>query len=359
MGDITRFFFVRHLRGGSASWVRHLAGGRTRHEGVGEAFWFWARSAVLSEVPVDDRELPLLFHARTGDFADITVQATVTYRVVTPALAAERLDFGIDPDTGAWRGQPLDQLATVLAELAQQPALDLIAGLPLTDAVTAVTPVRDGISAALASDVRLGEIGVAVVGVRVVAIRPELELERALGTPTREGVQADADRATYQRRAQAVERERAIAENELQNKIELARREEQLVERTGANARRRAELEAASALVTAQGSAERDTVTARGAAERERLTAEARAHAKRTVGLAEAEAEAARIAAYRDVPLALIAREVTAKLPDIGQLTITPDVLTGLLQQLGTLTTPNGGGIGQRAGDGGQGGARR
>ena len=88
-----------------------------------------------------------------------------------------------------------------------------------------------------------------VVSARVVAIRPEPDLERALQTPTREAVQREADRATYARRAGAVEQERAIAENELQNKIELARREQQLVEQHGANARRKAELDASAALV--------------------------------------------------------------------------------------------------------------
>ena len=57
-------------------------------------------------------------------------------------------------------------------------------------------------------------------------------------------MQQEADRATFERRAVAVERERAIGENELQTQIELARREEQLVAQRGANARREAEEEA-------------------------------------------------------------------------------------------------------------------
>ncbi len=55
------------------------------HASTGLSFWFRPLTAVLSEVPVDDRELPLLFHARTADFQEVTVQATVTYRVVDPA----------------------------------------------------------------------------------------------------------------------------------------------------------------------------------------------------------------------------------------------------------------------------------
>jgi regulator of protease activity HflC (stomatin/prohibitin superfamily) len=351
MADITRRLFLRHLRGAPTSWVRHHVRGRVRHEGIGQSFWYRPLTAVLSEVPVDDRELPLLFHARTRDFSDITVQATVTYRVADPAQASSRLDFSIDPGRGVWRAQPLDQIATLLAELAQQPALDLLARMALTEALTAgIAPVRDAVSAALADDPRLLETGVQVVSARVVAIRPEPELERALQTPTREEVQQAADRATYERRAKAVERERAIAENEMQNKIELARREEQLVEQHGVNARRQAEVDAVAQLAAVRGQAERDQVTAEAAAEHarlragadadaERVRAEAKADGVRAIRLAEADGEAARLAAYRDLPpevlRGLALKDLAGQLPEIGTLTVTPDLVTGLLARLG------------------------
>jgi regulator of protease activity HflC (stomatin/prohibitin superfamily) len=348
---VTRRLFLRHLRGAPTSWVRHHVKGQVRHEGIGQSFWYRPLNAVLSEVPIDDRELPLLFHARTSDFADVTVQATVTYRISAPDVAAARLDFSVDPELGLWRGQPLDQVATLLAELAQQPALDLLARLPLTEALTAgIAPVREAVSEALEADARLTETGVNVVSARVVAIRPEPDLERALQTPTREAVQEEADRATYARRARAVEQERAIAENEMQSKIELARREQQLVEQHGANTRRKVELDAEAELVAAQATASREQVAAAAAAERvrvsaaaeadaERMRTEVRAAGVRAVGLAEGEAEAARLAAYRDLPPAVLhalaLRELAGQLPEIGQLTVTPDVLTGLLNRLG------------------------
>jgi regulator of protease activity HflC (stomatin/prohibitin superfamily) len=340
MADITSRFYLRHLRGSSTSWVRHNAHGKVRHEGVGQSFWYRPLTAVLSEVPVDDRELPLLFHARTSDYADVTVQATVSYRIADPHRAATRLDFSIDGQHGAWRAQPLDQIATLLAALAQQPALDLLTRMPLTEALTGgASPVREAGAAALGEDPRLAETGVAVVSARVVAIRPEPDMERALQTPTREGLQQEADRATYERRAVAVERERAIAENELQSKIELARRQNQLVEQDGANARRTAELDAAAQLVTAQGQAEREQVSAASAAESARVTTAARAEGTKAMRLAEAEGEVARMAAYRDLPDAVLQmlalRELAGKLPQIGQLTVTPDILTGLLTRFG------------------------
>ncbi|RAY11531.1 hypothetical protein DPM19_29965 [Actinomadura craniellae] len=330
MADIQRRPLLRHLRGAPTTYVRHLRRGKPAHEGVGVSFWFRPLSAVISEVPVDDRELPMLFHARTADYQDISVQATVTYRIEEPALAARRLDFAISPDTGAWRSAPLDQVATMLTESAQQHALTLAAGMTLREAITAgPVALRDAVTAGLAGDSRLTDTGITIVGVRVVAVRPESEVERALQTPAREEVQQEADRATYERRAVAVERERAIAENEMQNQIELALREEQLVARRGQNERRRAEEAAAAAWVAAEAKAER-----------ERLNATTQAENRRALGAAEAEANTAHLAVYRDMDpailLALAAQALAEHLPEIGQLNLTPDLLTTALARLGS-----------------------
>src|SRR5215470_8184210 len=328
MADIRRYPLTRHLRGTATMHVRHLRRGSLVHDGTALSFFFRPLSAVLSEVPIDDRELPLVFHARTADFQDLAVQASVTFRVTDPATACARIDFSIHPDTGRWGGTPLEQVAGLLTETAQQHVLGLIAARPLADVLAdGVGQIRDKILTGLTTDERLAETGIAVIGARVVAIRPEPEVEKALRTPAREQIQQDADRATYERRALAVERERAIAENELQNQIELARREEQLIAQRGANARRQAE-EAAAA----------SSIEADAQAARERRLAEARAAGARALGEASAAAEAARVAAYRDLPqgslLGLAAKDLAASLPQIGTLVLAPDLLTPLLSKL-------------------------
>ena len=296
MADIRRYPFVRHLRTGPTQHVVHLRAGRRVRSGTGLSFWYRPLSAALSEVPVDDRELPLVFHARTADFQHVTVQATVAFRVVDPDVASARIDFSIDPERGTWRRTPLDQMAQVLTDLAQRHALDLIAGLPLERALAeGLVAVRDRIAAGLAAEERLQETGIGVVAVNVVAVRPEAEVERALQTPARELVQAEADRAMFERRALAVERERAISENELQSQIELATREEQLVAQRGANERRRAEEEAAAARIQVEGEAERDRLRAEAAAGNTRLAAITNAESSRVT--ADADAENTRVTA--------------------------------------------------------------
>lgn len=339
MAEITRLLGAHHLRSGPTTWVRHVAAGRERRAGVGLSFWFRLRTAALSEVPVDDRELALVCHARTRDHAELSIPLGITYRIDDPGLAAQRLDFGIDVRTGAWHATPLETLATVLGELAQQPVLGLVAAASLADALAAgPDPVERVVTERLVGSARLAELGVTVAGVRALGLRAAPELERALRTPTREQAQAEADRATYARRAQAVEQERTIAENELQSSIELARREEQLVARRGANAARQAELDAAAALVTARAAVERDDLAAAAELARARAGAAAEAERVRAVGLAEADAERARLAASGSVPPevlgALALRDAAGRLPAIGQLTVAPDVVSALVARL-------------------------
>ncbi len=329
MADITRLPIVRHLRGTPTGWVQHLRRGRVAHAGTGLSFWFVPLSAVLSEVPVDDRQVPLVFHGRTSDFQDVVVQGSVTYRVDDPGLAASRFDFSINSVNGKWRSTPLESLTGMLTEAAQEQALALIASLTLSEALTnGLVAVAERVAAGLAGDPRLSETGIRIVDVHVASIRPEPEVERALQMPTREGIQQEADKATFERRALAVERERAIGENELQTQIELARREEQLVAQRGTNARRQAEETAAAGKVQTESEAER-----------EQRLGEARAMSIRVRGEAEGAAETARVGAYRDVSegilLGLALRELAGSLPKVSNLVLTPDLITPLLTRFG------------------------
>ena len=351
MADITRLGFVRHLRATPTAHIRHLRNGELVHDGTGQAFWYRPLAAALSEIPVDDREQPLLFHARTLDFQDVVVQATITYRIVDPAVAAARLDFSIDPERGQWRATPLEQIGGLLTQLAQQHALALVAGLTLPQALTTgMAAVRERIATGLVADPRVAETGLAIVDVRVVALQAEPEVARALQTPMREQVQQDADKATFERRALAVERERAIAENELQNQIELAKREEQLVEQRGQNERRRATEQAAAERIGVDAKAEADRIVTETRAAAKRLLADAEAEATRAVGTAEVENEVARLAAYDELGaatmLGLAVKELAGNLPQIGMINLTPDLLTNLLARFAAATDgtppPNG-----------------
>jgi len=329
MATITTRPFVRHLSTTPTMHVTHLRRGTLRHAGTGQAFWFRALDAAISEVPLDDRELSVVVSLRTADLQQLSAPVTATYRIVDPELAARRIDFSINLSSGAWAEQPLDAIAAPLHGATTAAVVHLLQPRTLDSALRAdLADLGAAATAMLAADTRLTDLGIAIVGVRFSLLRAEPDVERALQTPAREAIQQDADKATFARRALAVEREAAIGENELSNQVELARRQEELVAARGRNARLEAEQSAAAA-----------TIAVDAEAERIRTSAEARADADRVLGEAAGAVERARMAALQNVPVevltALALRELAGNLPSIEHLTVTPDLLTDLVGRLG------------------------
>jgi regulator of protease activity HflC (stomatin/prohibitin superfamily) len=230
MAYIRNFGFAAQLRADASNHVIRYRKGRIRQSGRGLVFWFRPETASIAELPMDDREMALFVKGRSQDFQALAVQGTLTWHVFDPELLASRVDFSIGLFTGAYQAEPIQRIETRLAGLVNQAVLQYLAQAPVRTLLDAgPEPLRHALEAALAGDPALNEIGLSVVAVRLTNLAPSSELERALQTPTFEALQQKADEATFERRALAVDKERAIAENELANKTELARREKMLI----------------------------------------------------------------------------------------------------------------------------------
>ena len=296
--------------------------------GRGLAFWFLPMKASIAEVPVDNRELTFLFHGRSSDHQTTVVQGTLTWRVACPELLAQRIEFTLDLDSGKYRREPIEQVAGFLTNQVQRFADQCAAKSSVQDLLMAgVAPIRDAIVSGMAGLDALTQMGLEVSSVHVASISPSSELEKALQTPARESIQQRADQATFERRATAVENERAIAENELKNRIELARQEQALIDQHGINTCREAEEAAAAKLIVCRGSAERVLVDAHSESESIALVEQSRVNAER-----------ARVAIYRDLPqgvlLGLAAQSLAENLPSIDHLNVSPELLGPMLSQL-------------------------
>lgn len=325
MTTIKRFPFLAHATSTATRFLIEGRGGDLIARGAGASFWFRPLGSTISEVPMEDLEFGTIFTVTTLDRQEVSVQAAMTVRIVDPLAAANRMDFSVDSGTGQWSARPLQSMQDRIADLARQYAARASSSLALASVLeNGLVMMRDAIANGLAEETYLPEAGMRIVGIRVVAVRPDEELERALQNKVREAIQAESDRATYDRRAQAVDRERAIKENELNNRTELARREKELVELAGANERRRTEQEL-----------ERDELRAKAVVANKKLGIDSRVDEIARVAEAENRALAARLDEYDEanIPalLAAIAPEVMKALPAIESVTITPDMLANAL----------------------------
>jgi len=338
MATITRFPLIRHLRAESNQYILVFSGGRVGRHGPGLALWFNSLSAAVAQLPVEDCETTFMLHLRSADFQDVTVQCTLTYRVTDYEKAARRLNFSISLVNGAWLEPPFDRLANLWAQRSQNPARAFVEAVPVVQAMASAEAIRSAILTELNADAEISEMGLSVVALQVAQVVPSADVEKALQTPTRESIQQKADEATFSRRALAVEKERAIKENELATEVELAKRQEELIRQHGANALLDIQQQAETEKAKLQAQVERDNLAMLAYGEQTRVRAEGDAAAKRINAAAEGEAEAQRVALYAGAPssvaLGLALQQLAGKIQTIQHLNLTPDLLGASLQQL-------------------------
>lgn len=338
MAQIRRFPLFHHLRSDPNQYILHHRKGKVVREGPGLAYWFSPLSAAIAQVPTENIETTFVLNERSADLQDLAVQCSLVYRCAEPRKVAARFNFTISA-TGSWIEKPLQKLNSLWSQRAQSPVRSYLTHTELVDALREgpdrmATAIRE----ALATDAELGELGLALVNVQIQSLSPEPDLERALQTPTRESIQQRADEASFQRRALAVEKERAIKENELATEIELARRQEDLIARQGANAMREAEQESATARLRVEAQAEREGIQAAAEARSAEVKAQGQAEARRLLAAAENDAEKARVAIWTEAPnrtvFGLAAQELARNLPSIEHLNVTPDLVSEALGKL-------------------------
>jgi regulator of protease activity HflC (stomatin/prohibitin superfamily) len=211
------------------TYVIHYQRGRVRREGAGLSFLYYSPTSSIVAVPIGSADLPFVFTELTSDFQTVTIQGQLTYQVTDPRRLAGVLDYSLDA-----RGQHASDDPTKLGErlvnAAQIQAHTLVQRLTLRDALVStdaiVKQVLDGLRASEAVQM----LGVSILDVTIVAVRPTPEIGRALEAEAREGLQRQSDEAIYARRNAAVEQERRIKESELQTEVAVQEKQRQIRE---------------------------------------------------------------------------------------------------------------------------------
>ncbi len=339
MAQISRFLLFRHLRAEPNQYILHYRGGKLIRQGAGLAYWFYPLSASIAQVPTHDIETTFVVRESSADFQEFKAQITLIYRISAPQQAANRINFALAARTGNWIEQPLEKLANLWAKMAQQPVRLCLSALSVVEAVqTGAARIQESLVQTMNAQAELKEMGLHLVQLQVDQLTPASELERALQTPTREAIQQKADEASFQRRALAVEKERAIKENELATQIELAKRQQALIEQEDYNQLLVVKSTAERDRLVAEAGAQRQIITARATAEETELHAQGKAAAGRLVQRAELEAETARVQLWRDTPANLLMgfalQNFSDKISKIEHLNLSPDLLSDSVQRL-------------------------
>jgi hypothetical protein len=303
------------------TYVIHYRNGRVKREGAGLAFLYYRPTSNIVAVPIGSVDLPFVFTELTSDFQTVTIQGQLTYQVTDPRRLATVLDFSVDAG-GHHASDDPTKLGERLVNAAQIQAHAVVQRLTLRQVLVSTDAIVAQVLAGLRADEAVRMLGVTILGVTIVAIKPTPEIGRALEAEAREALQRQSDEAIYARRNAAVEQERRIKESELETEITVQEKQREIRE-TRMAADIAVEQQRSELLVKKT--------------ENERVEADSRAYALQATLTPVRDVDWRTLLAVSaggtdpKLMIALAFREMAENAGKIGSLTVTPDLLSQLI----------------------------
>jgi hypothetical protein len=335
-------FGFRFIKIPPTTHVIQYSGGNVVREGAGLSFFYYSPTTSLVAVPVGSTDVPFIFEEQTSDYQNVSLQGQITYRIADPKKLAMLMDFTLAPHGRGFASEDPEKLPQRVINLVHVLARAEIEKLPLRQVLRASEPLVAAIRSQLGALPELAALGLEVLGLSILAIKPTPETARALEAETREQLLRGADEAIYSRRNAAVEQERSIRENELNTEIAVENKKRQIRE-TQMDAERAVQEKQAqlarAQLDTEIGLEEERKKLVTLSSENARAEADVRGYSIATTMSALAKADPGVLQALASTgmrPEQLIAfafQELAGKADKIGQLNISPDLLRELLHK--------------------------
>ncbi len=331
---------IKFIKVQPTTYLLQYRGGKIVREGLGLSFFYYGPTTSLVAVPVASTDTPFIFQETTADFQAVTIQGQVTYRISEPKRLAALLNYTLEKDGDTYVSEDPEKLPERVIHVINVIARAELQKLPLREAIRASDTLVQAVKARLVAAEEITSLGLEVLGLSILAIKPTPETARALEAETREQLFREADEAVYARRNSAVEQERAIKENELNTEIAVENKKRQIretqmeAERTVQEKKHLVQKEALEANI---GMEDRRKSLVALAAENAKAEADARAYGVETTMKALGTADPRILQALASTgmkPEQLIAfafQELASKADKIGQLNISPDLLRELL----------------------------
>jgi hypothetical protein len=330
----------RFIKTEPTQYVIQYRNGRSLREGAGLAFWYFAPSTSIVVVPTASVNEPFIFPQLTADFQEVTVQGQITFRVADPRRTAALLNFTIGPQ-GTYVSEDPKKLSQRLIDQVQVAMRAEVQALSLQEVLVSGEALVERVAGLLQSHPTIEALGLELLGLSLLAVRPRPETAKALEADAREALLRRADEAIYARRNAAVEHERTIKENELATEIAVENKRRQVreaqmdAERSVQERRRQIQQEEMAGKI---GLEEQNKALVALAAANAREEADAKAYGLTVMMKSFGDADPKVLQALASVGMdpgqlmALAFRDLADNATKIGQLNVTPDLLREMLR---------------------------
>lgn len=315
--------------------------GRVKREGLGLSFFYFAPTTSLVGVPVVSDDAPFMFKEVTADFQEVTIQGQVSFKVVDPKKLATMLNFTLDVNTHRYVSEDPQKFPQRIMNVVQVLVRKQLQEQQLRNLLRSSDLLVAQIKGNLKDSEIVASLGVEILDMSILAIKPNPETARALEAEVREQLLKEADEAIYARRNSSVEQERAIKENELNTEIAIENKQRQIreaqmdAERAVQEKQRLLKEEEMATKISIE---EKNKELVRLSVENAKVEADAKAYALSVVMDAVAKLDPKVIIALASIGMepgqliALSFKELAENTGKIGELNISPELLQSLMK---------------------------
>jgi regulator of protease activity HflC (stomatin/prohibitin superfamily) len=332
----------RFIKFHPTTYVLKYKKGKIVKKGPGLSFLYYAPTTSLVAVPSGSREALFIFEEVSSDFQELSVQGQLTYRISDPVTMTGLLNFTLGNDGKSYLSDDPEKLSQRVINIVRVSMKKEIMSLPLREALKAGEKLTAGTLDEMRKNKEINSLGIEILGISILAIKPSPETQRALEAETREQILKEADDAIYVRRNAAIEQERKIKENELNTEIAVENKKKEIKEKQLESEKlvqqKRHELQSEDMDFKVTLENNRKNLVAR-TVENTRVEADAKAYSIKAVmnvldsinpGTLKALAT---IGMEPDKLIALAFEGLANKAEKIGNLNITPDLLRELIEK--------------------------
>ncbi len=180
-------FGFRFIKTQPTEFVIQYKNGRPVREGPGLAFWYFSPSTAIVVVPTASVNEPFIFPEATSDFQEVTVQGQIIYRIAEPRRTAELLNFTVGPK-GAYVSEDPQKLSQRLIDQVQVAMRAEVQALPLKEILVSDEGLVGRVLAQLKAQPMVTALGLEILGLSLLAVKPKPETAKALEAEAREAL---------------------------------------------------------------------------------------------------------------------------------------------------------------------------
>ena len=220
----------RFVKAQPNNYLIQYVNGKIKRKGTGLSFFYYAPRTSLVSISMASMDVPFIFNEITADYQEVSIQGQLTYRVSDPLKLTELMNFTLTANTRGYESNDPEKLPQRIINHVQVLMRNEMQKLNLRGALQSAESIVGTVRQNLSSSELVAQLGVEILALSVLAVKPSPETARALEAEVREQMLLEADQAVYHRRNAAVEQERAIKENELNTEVAVENKKRQIRE---------------------------------------------------------------------------------------------------------------------------------